>query len=144
MYVLTVYSGGYETACIYPELTKACATIEAIDKAVSEIVDRVFYDRDDIIVSTIGLKNYISTEEQAKSWKSNSWNYTQDDGWNYVTTRVAESWDTIYSVYHYCAQFNRNVYHYFAQFNRNVYDDDDENCFNGLHIAIVVQKFEER
>lgn len=139
MYVLTVYSDGYETACIYPELTKACATIEAVDKAILEIVNRVFYDRDDLIVSTIGLKNYISTEEQAKSWKSNSWNYTQDGGWDYVTTRVVESWDTIYSVYHYCAQFNRDVYD--DDYEDDCEDGEDINCFNGLHIAIVVQEF---
>ena len=135
MYVLTVYSDGYETACIYPELTKACVTTEALDKAISGIVDRVFYDRDDLIVSTIGLKNYISTEEQAKAWKDNSWNYNQDDGWYYVTNKIAKSWNTIYSVYHYGAQFNRD----------DDYDDDkndeDVNCFNGLHIAIVVQEF---
>lgn len=135
MYVLTVYSDGYETACIYPELTKACATTEALDKAISGIVDRIFYDRGDLIVSTIGLKNYISTEEQAKSWKDNSWNYTQGGGWDYVANKIVKSWNTIYSVYHYSAQFKRDDY------DDDCEDNEDINCFNGLHIAIVVQEF---
>lgn len=134
MYVLTVYGYGHETACIYPEFTKACATIEAVDKAILEIVNRVFYDRDDLIVSTIGLKDYISIEEQAKSWKSNSGNCTQWSGWDYVTTKIVESWDTIYAVYHYCAQYSGNHYD-------DNEGDRDVNCFNGLHIAIVIQRF---
>lgn len=133
MYVLTVYGYGYKESRIFPSLTRVCKAENDIAKNINEILDSLAYSARDLLMKPVfELKAHITTENDCEKWRKKARKYTQYDGWYHTAYQIYLGWGSINSVYHYCAQYIEN-----AEF----IDDDDENCFNGFHVAIVVQEF---